>query len=45
MKLINVNESTIIESVTILFFIFVSLAILLIVIFNTSRKRIYSGDE
>lgn len=45
MKLIHVNQSTIIESVTILFFIFVSLAILLIVIFNTSRKRIYTDDE
>lgn len=45
MKLINVNESTIIESITILFFIFVSLAVLLIVIFNTSRKRIYTDEE
>lgn len=40
MRLVNYSEASIIQAITIVFFVFVSMALLLIYMFNTARKKI-----
>jgi cbb3-type cytochrome oxidase subunit 3 len=45
MKWINYSETSIIQAITIVFFVFVSMALLLIFMFNNARKKIENQEN